>query len=105
MNTRAVPQGVYFTPTSDEYHEKARVAADDDVPESKVFDKAEEAENKEKLRANYDSTGKELETLKKKLDEAATPDERDRIQTQVDNLQAQRDMLEELLKREEDEKE
>jgi small-conductance mechanosensitive channel len=105
MNTRAIPQGAYFTPTSDEYHEKARIAALEEVPEEKVFDKAEEAENKEKLRQTYEAAGKELEEFKKKMDEAATPDQRDRIKSILDRLEDRRKKLEEYLKREEGGKE
>ncbi|MCP4581422.1 MAG: mechanosensitive ion channel [candidate division Zixibacteria bacterium] len=101
MNTRAIHQGVYFTPTSDKYHEKARTAELDEVPEAIVFDKAEQAENKEKLREKFEATGKEHEELRKKLDEATTPEERDRIQAQLDKLQARRELLAEYLKKKE----
>jgi len=105
MNTRAINQGVYFTPTSDKYHEKARLAQLEEVPEEKVFDKAEQAENNEKLRETFEAAGKELDELKKKMDEAANPEQRDRIKSILDRLEARRDMLVEHLKREEDSKE
>ena len=95
MNQRVLKPEKVFIPDA-----VAVVPPDDqskDLPETVVFDKADEAESLEKLQGRHVELLKELEELKKSLSDAIIESERNRIQTKIETSEARLNRLAELI--------
>jgi len=92
MNTRAVPESRTFIPRED------RAAApesppSDSSPEALVFDKAEQAESREKNQKDHEALTAEIEELGKQIEKAEKDAERERLRSRLRWLEARRDAL------------
>jgi len=103
MNTRAIPANQVFIPASEMAEIKEPDIQVSGAPELKVFDKADQAESREKLKERYDIAGKELEDLKKQLEEAGDEKEKDDFKAKIQRLEVRRELLGDILKKGEDE--
>ena len=73
--------------------EKAEV-----LPETKVFDKAEQAESREKLIERRDKLASEVEELKKSLDDISEDADREAVNEKIKTIELRRERLTEYLK-------
>jgi hypothetical protein len=103
MNTRAIPASRVFIPAIESAAVKEEEIQEAGVPEVKVFDKADKAESKEKLKHRFEQAGKELEAAKKQLSEADDDKQRETLQVRIERLEARRDLLEDILKQKSEE--
>lgn len=101
MNTRAISIEKSVIPQRD--YLPAEAEKSEKLPEAKLFDKAEEAESKEKLLERFETAGKEIDEVKKLIDESGDEKERETLQESLKNLQARRELLEEIIKKRQDE--
>lgn len=68
-----------------------------DLPESVVFDKADEAESVENLRERHKTLQEDIKLLKEQIDDAQTPEEKDGLTARLDRLQARSTRLAEYM--------
>ncbi len=101
MNTRNIPPDKPFIPKAERKATTAEVKAEA-APESKLFDKAEQAESREKLKEKYENAAIEIEQLKARLVEESDEKKCEIVQKQITNLETRRKLLEDFLKRGED---
>jgi len=105
MNTRSIQANQVFIPATEMAEIKEPDIQASSAPESKVFDKADQAESREKLRERYDSAAKELEDVKKRMEETEDEKEKDDLKTKIQRLEVRRDLLEDILKKRADKEE
>jgi small conductance mechanosensitive channel len=103
MNTRAYPPDRQYKPPVSVHKPMPDEAAA--RAEALAFDKADRAESIEKLREWQASIEKEIETVKKSLDETELEADRKSAEARIDSLKAQQARLEELIKRKEESEE
>lgn len=102
MNQRQVGVGKTFIP--DVPPEEGTGHTADQVPESIVFDKAEEAESLERVRERYEVIGHTIESLKDRIKDVSSEADRDELEAQVKQLDERRERIEALIERKQREK-
>jgi small conductance mechanosensitive channel len=104
MNTRAVPEQKQFIP-----RKSAPEAVGESVSapgiEKLVFDIADEAESIEKLNQLMEETLKEMDSLKAKYKAALTDEEKDKIKSRTERLEARREQIDKLIQKMSEQKE
>jgi small-conductance mechanosensitive channel len=88
MNQRALKAGTVVIPAESD----APPRPDQEAPEDLIFDKAEQAEELERLRAERDQIATEMKELKSWLNDTDEP-LRSRLQRQLDNLRDRSDAI------------
>jgi len=102
MNTRALEKGVDFIPRLTHEAAAKKTERARPVAEALVFDKADEAESLEKIRARHESIGRDLESAKGARKEAASEAEKAEIEARIKRLEVSRDRLAEIIKQREE---
>jgi len=105
MNTRSIVSGKEFIPKESRVYHKTDEPIDTVLPEDLVFDKADQAESIEKLRARLDSIGQEIDKLKSTVAETSDPDHKEKLKKSLEQIKTRREKLTEYIKmREKDSK-
>jgi small-conductance mechanosensitive channel len=100
MNTRALEPETMFIPVSEP---PAPETPAEETPETKLFDKAEQAESLADMRKNFDKLSKDIEELKGQKKSAADETERESIESRIEELESVKENLENLIKQQEEE--
>ena len=87
MNQRQIAAEQRFIPAHQDEPSTA------ELPEAVIFDKAEHAEQREKLRTTFDELGKEVDALEQRLAAASGETERERLQARVERRRAHRERV------------
>ncbi|MCD6161877.1 MAG: mechanosensitive ion channel [candidate division Zixibacteria bacterium] len=104
MNTRTYPDTKQYVPKRSAVSGKVDKTISAKPPESIVFDKAEQAAKIENIRESYDKTGKELLELNNQLEQIKDESKRQHLQSQIIRLEAKRELLSEILKKQDKQK-
>ncbi len=104
MNTRAISADKEFIPNKVREKKSEIKKAPVDVPETLLFDKAEEADSIEKLRERSDLLAKESEQLKSDIKKCEDEAEKEKLRERQRLLEERRERLMEYIKKRETEK-
>lgn len=85
MNQRRVQEGARIIPEVGREEEERKVEGEE-APETVIFDKAEEAEQIELLREEYEDLAQKLEDMKESR-QAATEDEKSRLDSEMESIE------------------
>jgi small-conductance mechanosensitive channel len=105
MNTRALSAREPVLPGRSGPERDLEPAEGAPLPESVVFDKADEAESLEKLRERFEALGRQIKETKEKLDDTNNLLGRDALQADKEQLETRRERLAEYIKRREEKEE
>ncbi len=100
MNTRAVPEGKTFIPAAEEAEPEAESAK---APEEVVFDKADQAESRERVAEEHGGLGAREKQLRERLKEAGDGAEKERLERELESLAEERERLAAELEKKEEE--
>jgi TolA-binding protein len=94
MNTREVPPKKRFVPAAPQVTIERPTA---EIPESVVFDKAEEAESIQTLHKNLEAISKEIEELERSKKSAKDRSRAEDIEAKITGLERERERLKEVI--------
>ena len=98
MNTRAFPEQKQFIPRKAMF-KPVEESGSEPAIEKVAFDIADEAESVEKLNQLMAETFKEMDALKLRLKETVSDEEKDKIKSRMERLEARREQIEKLIQK------
>ncbi|MGA1870636.1 MAG: mechanosensitive ion channel domain-containing protein [bacterium] len=99
MNTRAVKEGKMFIPQKEyAYDQNLERPSEEKLPETMLFDKAEEAESLEKLREVNEKLSREYDEIKERLKQIEVSTEQEKLKAQMEKIEERKKRIIEYLK-------
>lgn len=97
-NARAFPIDTKFIPIVKEVEKTVEKVPEEELPETILFDKADQAESQEKMQTIYESIDQQLKTLKDEMQHAKGEEDKQKLQSQIDKLEERRKRIDSFLK-------